>query len=74
MILFFFRKSYGIQRKSYNLISMKQHFSYAMIITQSVAFTQIKHIVLENIYSSMEPDTIFYYWWLCYVVSDIGKF
>ena len=55
------------------MISMRQHFVYAMILTQSVAFTQIKHIVIENLYSSMEPENIFYYWWLCYVVSDIGK-
>ena len=46
---------------------------YAVIITQSLILRHIKHTLLEHFHDTMELQSVFYYWWLSRVLSDIGE-
>ena len=68
------RKYYRLQRKPQNLIGIEMNWLYALVLTGGVIFNQLKAFLLVHVYSSMEPETVFYFWWLGEVVSDhIGK-
>ena len=46
---------------------------YAVIITQSLILRHFKHTLLEHFHDTMELQSVFYYWWLSRVLSDIGE-
>ena len=52
---------------------MKMNWLYALVLTGGNILKQLKILLLENGYNSLESDTVFYYWWLGHVFMDIGE-
>ena len=47
---------------------------YALLLTVGVILNQLKMFLLQHVHNSLEPETVFYYWWLGQVVLDhIGE-
>ena len=68
-----FRKYFAIQKISNNLLTLKLHFIYALVLSVfALLVDQIKHIVLEVFSDQIGPGDAFYLWLLYFPLEYLG--
>ena len=68
-----FRKYFAIQKISNNLLTLKLHFIYALVLAVfALLLDQIKHIVLEVFSDKIGPGDAFYLWLLYFPLEYLG--
>ena len=69
----FFRKRYGIKKINQNLLGIKLNYFYVIILNQALVFDQIKQSIIETYYDTLTLETAFYYFWLGFVIENLGE-
>ena len=68
-----FRKYFAIQKISNNLLTLKLHFIYALVLAVfALLLDQIKHIVLELFFNVIGQDDAFNLWLLYFPLEYLG--
>ena len=70
---FFFRKKYAIKKIHQNLLGIRLNYVYAMVINQTSLFHDFKQILIEIFYNSLDLKQAYYYFWLGFLVENIGE-
>ena len=69
------RKYFPIQKISKNLLTLKLHYIYAVVLTiLALLLDQIKHIVLEVFSDQIGPGDAFYLWLLYFPLEYLGLY
>ena len=67
------RKYFPIQKISKNLLTLKLHYIYAVVLTiLALLLDQIKHIVLEVFSDKIGPGDAFQLWLLYFPLEYLG--
>ena len=70
----FFRKRYGIKKVNQNILGIKLNYFYVIILNQALVFDQIKQSLIETFYDTLSLETAFQYFWLGFVMDNLGEF
>ena len=73
ILLFVFRKKYGIKKVNHNLLGIKYNYFYVIILNQALVFDQIKNLLIETYYDTLTLETAFHYFWLGLVIENLGE-
>ena len=49
------------------------NYFYVIILNQALVFDQIKQSIIETYYDTLTLETAFYYFWLGFVIDNLGE-
>ena len=70
---FCFRKKYNIKKSFFNLIDIKLHFLYTILLNSIPPMDQIVNLYIETYYQNLGPFRSFNLWWSSFVLENLGE-
>ena len=71
---FVFRKKYNIKKSFFNIIDIKLHFLYTILLNCLTVMDQIVNLYIETYYQNLGPFKAFDIWWSTFVWQNIGEY
>ena len=71
---FCFRKKYSIKKSLFNLIDIKLHFLYTILLNSVPLMDQIVNLYIETYYQNLGPFRSFNLWWSSFVLENLGEY
>ena len=70
---FVFRKKYNIKKSFFNIIDIKLHFLYTILLNCLNPIDQIVNLYIQSYYQNLGPFRAFNIWWLTFVWENLGE-